>query len=307
MLVASQSQEEPEVPFDPNNPPSKLKNLSDKKKRQWVHVFNSCYKKNPDEKKCHMQAWGTVKKSARIALALSKVDKKIIESFINKRAYEGEGKWLDTDGRSLYKIGMGGGKVAVWRGSKIVPLESKFGARSDDMILRYLKKVTPKFDIGDEALSFETGGDQLYRGQYEGWIVAYVPWEDKPVGSLEWSVYDGDYSPRYRVKMVKVRPDYRRSGIATELYKELFKREKISKRDLDKTMLTDEGASFKKNLRALALTPGMAEGCGCDVVGNCGCEHPHSELPTVASERIITELRLVTRDIRAAKRCRNYG
>lgn len=52
------------MPFDPNNPPSKLKNLSPKKKRQWVHVFNSCYKKNPDEKKCHMQAWGAVKKSA---------------------------------------------------------------------------------------------------------------------------------------------------------------------------------------------------------------------------------------------------
>jgi hypothetical protein len=52
------------MPFDPNNPPSKLKNLSDKKKRQWVHVFNSCYEKSPDEKKCHMQAWGTVKKSA---------------------------------------------------------------------------------------------------------------------------------------------------------------------------------------------------------------------------------------------------
>jgi len=110
------------MPFDPNNPPAKLKNLSDKKKRQWVHVFNSCYKKNPDEKKCHMQAWGTVKKSA-----------------------------------------------------------------------------------------------------------------------------------------------------------------------------------------ASVLTPGMAEGCGCDVEGNCGCEHPHSELPTIASERIITELRLVMKDIRVAKRCRNYG
>jgi hypothetical protein len=52
------------MPFDPNNPPSKLKNLSDKKKRQWVHVFNSCYEKSKDDKKCHIQAWGTVKKSA---------------------------------------------------------------------------------------------------------------------------------------------------------------------------------------------------------------------------------------------------
>lgn len=116
------------MPFNPNNPPAKLKNLSAKKQRQWVHVFNSCYKKNPDEKKCHMQAWGTVKKSAA-------------------------------------------------------------------------------------------------------------------------SVYN----------------------------------------------------------------TGMAQGCGCDVMGNCGCEHEHSEVPTAfvtpidASERIITELRLVMRDLRAANRCQNNG
>jgi hypothetical protein len=52
------------MPFDPDNPPAKLKNLSDKKKRQWVHVFNSCWEKHADEKTCHMMAWGTVKKQA---------------------------------------------------------------------------------------------------------------------------------------------------------------------------------------------------------------------------------------------------
>jgi len=57
------------MPFDPDNPPAKLKNLSDKKKRQWVHVFNSCYEKHKDDKMCHMQAWGVVKKSAAESLA----------------------------------------------------------------------------------------------------------------------------------------------------------------------------------------------------------------------------------------------
>jgi hypothetical protein len=66
------------MPFDPNNPPSKLDKLSDKKKRQWVHVFNSCYKKNKDDKKCHMQAWGAVKKSAsRMPTASERILKEI--------------------------------------------------------------------------------------------------------------------------------------------------------------------------------------------------------------------------------------
>jgi hypothetical protein len=112
------------MPFDPNNPPSKLKNLPDKKKRQWVHVFNSCYKKHKDDKTCHMQAWGAVKKSA-----------------------------------------------------------------------------------------------------------------------------------------------------------------------------SEEDESY------MALTPGIAQGCGCDVSGNCGCEHPHSMLPT-ASERILREIEYITRDVEAAIRCR---
>jgi hypothetical protein len=50
------------MPFDPKNPPDKVKNLSPEKQRQWVHIFNSCWSKDPDERKCHMQAWGAVKK-----------------------------------------------------------------------------------------------------------------------------------------------------------------------------------------------------------------------------------------------------
>lgn len=37
--------------------------LSDKQRRQFLHVFNSCWDRNPgDDAKCHAQAWGTVKK-----------------------------------------------------------------------------------------------------------------------------------------------------------------------------------------------------------------------------------------------------
>lgn len=52
------------MPYSPENPPDKIKDLSEKKQRQWVHVFNSCWERHKDEGKCHAMAWGSVKKSS---------------------------------------------------------------------------------------------------------------------------------------------------------------------------------------------------------------------------------------------------
>lgn len=52
------------MPFDPDNPPDKVSKLSEKKQRQWVHVFNSCWEKHKDDGKCHAMAWGAVKKAS---------------------------------------------------------------------------------------------------------------------------------------------------------------------------------------------------------------------------------------------------
>lgn len=52
------------MPYSPDNPPSKLKELPANKQRQWVEVFNSCWDKHKDDAKCHAMAWGVVKKSA---------------------------------------------------------------------------------------------------------------------------------------------------------------------------------------------------------------------------------------------------
>jgi cation transport regulator ChaB len=50
------------MPYDVSNPPAKVKNLSAKKQRQWVHVFNSAMEGGADEASAHKQAWGAVKK-----------------------------------------------------------------------------------------------------------------------------------------------------------------------------------------------------------------------------------------------------
>lgn len=48
------------MPFDPSNPPAKVKGLSPKKQRQFCHVFNSCWKEHHDDERCHKMAWGAV-------------------------------------------------------------------------------------------------------------------------------------------------------------------------------------------------------------------------------------------------------
>jgi len=55
-----------EKPYDPDKPPAKLNGMSAKKKRQWVHVFISCWKKHKEEGRCHAMAYGAVKKSTAV-------------------------------------------------------------------------------------------------------------------------------------------------------------------------------------------------------------------------------------------------
>lgn len=55
------------MPYDPENPPEKLEGhgFSAKQKKQWVEVFNSCWKKNHDEGLCHAEAWSVANKSKK--------------------------------------------------------------------------------------------------------------------------------------------------------------------------------------------------------------------------------------------------
>ena len=52
------------MPYSVSNPPKKLHKLSDRKQRQWVHVFNQSKGQGDDEGTAHAKAWGVVKKSS---------------------------------------------------------------------------------------------------------------------------------------------------------------------------------------------------------------------------------------------------
>jgi GNAT superfamily N-acetyltransferase len=180
-------------------------------------------------------------------------DKKVIEAFVRKEPSD-DGSILTTDGHSLHRMAMGGEKVAVWMGPKIRVVSTE-STKFDSTILRYLIKVAGKgmvyFDYDRDgvkkALTFATGGEQLYRGQYDGWITAHVPWRDPPVGRLDYSVAPVDGRDQYLIKMVEVDAEYKRAGIATELYKHLFRENHITQKDLAPAMHTDEGSAFREH------------------------------------------------------------
>lgn len=67
------------MPFDVDNPPDKVKGLSKNKQRQWVEVFNSCWKEHHDDKKCHMMAWGVVKKEGSMS-RFTKIAAKVVKA-----------------------------------------------------------------------------------------------------------------------------------------------------------------------------------------------------------------------------------
>jgi|HubBroStandDraft_2_1064218.scaffolds.fasta_scaffold16299_2 GNAT superfamily N-acetyltransferase len=97
---------------------------------------------------------------------------------------------------------------------------------------------------------FSSGGDALYRGQWDGWIVAYDK-TGRQIGRLDWQSWGqpGADEPSFRIKLIEVLPEYRRRGVATALYRELFRQEGITERDLAPATQSPEGAAFRRGAR----------------------------------------------------------
>lgn len=87
-----------------------------------------------------------VRQAMQMTAALKAKDKKVIDAFADEKP--AEGLMLRSTGKVLEKMGMGGGTFAKWDGGKIkVVMETS--ARSDDSILRYMKKSIPSGRLHD--------------------------------------------------------------------------------------------------------------------------------------------------------------
>ena len=111
--------------------------------------------------------------------------------------------------------------------------------------LRRLREPTPTV-----SLTFSSGGDALYRGQWDGWIVAYDK-TGRQLGRLDWQSWGqpGADKPSFLIKLIEVLPEYRRRGVATALYRELFRQEGITERDLAPATQSPEGTAFRRGAR----------------------------------------------------------
>ena len=93
--------------------------------------------------------------------ALKPADKKVLDAFYNKHRSH-VGKLLDTDGKSLDKVGMGGQQIAVWKGDKI-KITAVSDVKSTEEILRALKKSIPSGLFEEVEIDEKKGSDyELY-------------------------------------------------------------------------------------------------------------------------------------------------
>lgn len=73
---------------------------------------------------------------------LTDSDKKVINAFTDGKP--ATSRLLDTDGKRLDGMWMGGDDLAHWIGDKIQTGPGRPHVKSDEIVLRYLKKITPK-------------------------------------------------------------------------------------------------------------------------------------------------------------------
>lgn len=190
------------MPYDPNNPPSKTKNLSAKKRRQWVHVLNSSLERGDEEDVAHRKAWGAVKNSNyRTAISTSgsamntdnrsKPVEQVVRSIkqanrVKRSAYvravmNARVKLAAQPG-AFQRIGMpapaaaaglGGGLYAGRGTSDAGPTKAEGSALAEGDIFDVLRDAWPLLAAGGGAVGLTT---QLADADQHGSMLRYLPW-----------------------------------------------------------------------------------------------------------------------------------
>lgn len=85
-------------------------------------------------------SWNSERESIEEAFTLTSRDKQVIDAFIDQKP--ATSKKLDTDGKKLSMSGKNG--FVYWKDSKIHTKGAFPSVKTDETILRYLKKEVPK-------------------------------------------------------------------------------------------------------------------------------------------------------------------
>jgi hypothetical protein len=117
--------------------------------------------------------------------SLGDPDKKVVRAFYKKSP--AEGKMLTTDGKVLEKNGLGGSNFAKWEGDKIVIDPTRPHVKSDEDILRYMRKYIPSGSLAPHDFfgkSAKVAEEFITRGPNHPAIVALKKAFDEVVSSL---------------------------------------------------------------------------------------------------------------------------
>jgi uncharacterized membrane protein (UPF0127 family) len=108
---------------------------------------------------------------------LSKSDKRVIVSFVDRKA--DESTLLASNGKRLrIEVPLGGGVIATWSGDKIDI--GNLAARSEQTVVNYLRKVAPKNFFAREAQATDFLGEQSELER------AIMSWEPRLKNIKEW-------------------------------------------------------------------------------------------------------------------------
>lgn len=80
-------------------------------------------------------------------LTLSKADKRVIMAFLDKQ--KASSKKIESTGTQLDGLWMGGTNIAHWKDDKVVIGENRPHGRSDQTIIRFIRKHAPRLMLGE--------------------------------------------------------------------------------------------------------------------------------------------------------------
>lgn len=172
--------------------------------------------------------------------SLSTKDNKVILAFINELPMIG--KNLETDGKILNIAHSG--DVAKFKGGKVYFYN--LGGKSDELIVKKLKKLLPKNSIAKEidinAIKISHEMTDGYADQFNYTIFAKL--NKTLVGTAEIVLYNKELT----ISMIEILEDYRRLGIGSKIIKYLKTNNEFSGYKYKPSLKTDLGAKFKAKL-----------------------------------------------------------
>lgn len=118
------------MPYSVDKPPRKVRKLSAKKQRKFVHVYNSCHARGYDTARCHRMAWGAVKKDCAVDMLADFNESAVEKALKNPKRYA-------TTRRGKVRFDIGSKQDRLLHGRGLAHSHVTVGAGGKKKVTRY--------------------------------------------------------------------------------------------------------------------------------------------------------------------------